>query len=405
MLSFKQFFAMRPVMRALVYLYWIQSFVGSAVSVFAQIYLYQLFGSVQLNVVAALLNYTGIMIGFCIYGALMAQFKQNVRHGFLMSFVSTALGILLLTQIHTMIMACIVMTIVGLGGGFFWLTIHTYELVETRDHERDVYSTFLSAGGVIMLLAGPAYATLLIWIADSMGWGQLMLLFVTTPFIFLLGFLCFGELTDYRPKPIRWYDIVHFCTNRRNLSAQPYLFGGAAVNIIETAALPLVIFVILGTTLRVGGFNTGVAILSSIALLVVGAHRHAENRLLILGISSAITAVLYVFIGFSMTFAALIIAAIGFSIFKPMMRVSQHVIDLQTMDSIGHKDSDFYPTMILRDFSLWIWRVVTCIILIAVVVFARNDVQALSIFMYLTGGTYIITYLGARFLLAAQPAV
>ena len=73
------------------------------------------------------------------------------------------------------------------------------------------------------------------------------------------------------------------------------------------------------------------------------------------------------------------------------------------MDSIGHKDSDFYPTMILRDFSLWFWRMVTAGIFLIVIATMHNDIREVSVGMYFVAGTFIATYLGARLLLSMQP--
>ncbi len=66
MLSLKHFRSLRSSLRSLIYLFWIYSFVSRAIAVFSQRYIFELFDSVKLNNVAAMANFTGIMIGFCI---------------------------------------------------------------------------------------------------------------------------------------------------------------------------------------------------------------------------------------------------------------------------------------------------------------------------------------------------
>jgi MFS family permease len=395
--------AMRPAMRSLVFLYWIYSFVGSAIGVFLQVYLYELFSSVRLNIIAALISFTGIMIGFCVYGYIASLFRFNARHGFLLSFASMTVGILSMAAAHTFLQASMAMLLVGIGGGFFWLTIHTYELVETRDEERDVYSTMLSVGDQVFSLAGPAFATLLILGAHLLHWGDFSLLFISVPFTYLLGFFFFGSLSNYHPQPIRWHDVVHFVTEKRNRAAQFYLFGGSANNIMKQTLMPLVSLVILGTALNVGVFNTFFAVASAACLLVVGGYRHKGNRLFILAVTTLMLAALSVLLGTYLTFVMLMVFSFGVAVLQPLMRVSQHVIDLQTMDSIGCKESDFYPTMVLRDFSLWFWRMVVGGIFLVVIAAMQNDLHEVSIGMYFVAGTYIATYLGARLLLSMQP--
>ena len=286
MLSLAQFWSMRHRLRSLVLLFWVYSFVSRAVGAFSQIYIYKMFDSVQLNIVAAMASFTGIMIGFCVYGVIAAQYRLNAKHGFLLSFLFTALGLILLALAGDVQQACGAVTVRGIGAGLFWLTIHTYELMESRDHERDIYSTFLSAGDQILTLASPAFATLLIWLSHNLGLGEFTLLFLVTPPIFLLGLPSLGALKDYRPEPIARHDLVHFVADRRNQAAQVYLLGGAASHILPNALIPLASITVLGSALNVGGFNTVFAFAGALALLVVGSRRRPENRLAILGLSS-----------------------------------------------------------------------------------------------------------------------
>ncbi|HXW22577.1 MAG TPA: MFS transporter, partial [Rhodomicrobium sp.] len=223
MLSIARFWSMRRPVRSLVYLFWISSFVSGAVAASTQIYIYQVFTSVGLNIVAGIAMFTGCMIGFCVYGAIVAQCRLNAKHGFPLSFIVTGLGLIFLPLAHDVTEACAAATVRGIGLGLFWLTIHTYELMETRDHERDVYSTFASTGDQIVTVASAAFATLLIWLSHNLGAGDFTLLFFVTPPIFLFGLPSIGALPDYRPEPIKKHDLVHFLTDRHNQAAQIYL--------------------------------------------------------------------------------------------------------------------------------------------------------------------------------------
>ena len=400
MLSLAQFWSMRHRLRSLVLLFWVYSFVSRAVGAFSQIYIYKMFDSVQLNIVAAMASFTGIMIGFCVYGVIAAQYRLNAKHGFLLSFLFTALGLILLALAGDVQQACGAVTVRGIGAGLFWLTIHTYELMESRDHERDIYSTFLSAGDQILTLASPAFATLLIWLSHNLGLGDFTLLFLVTPPIFLLGLPFLGALKDYRPEPIARHDLVHFVADRRNQAAQVYLLGGAASHILSNALIPLASITVLGSALNVGGFNTVFALAGALALLVVGSRRRPENRLAILGLSSIALVSLNLMLGFSLTLVTLIVYTIGTSIMQPVMRVSQHVIDLKTMDGMAHGASDFYPAMILRDVALWVWRMAAAALLLAFAGGAGTGREAISLGMYMIAGAIAVTYAGAWLLIA-----
>ena len=391
---------MRTQLRSLIFLFWVYSFVSRAVSAFSQIYIYQMFDSVQLNIIASMATFTGIMIGFSIYGAIAAQYRLNAKYGFLLSFIFTALGLILLPLARDVPEACGAMTVRGIGAGFFWLTIHTYELMESRDHERDIYSTFLSAGDQIITLASPAFATLLIWLSHHLGLGDYTLLFLATPPIFLLGLPSLGALKDYRPEPMAKHDLVHFVADRRNQAAEIYLLGGAASHILSSALIPLAAITVLGSALNVGGFNTVFAIAGALALLAVGSRRRPENRLLILGLSSIVLIALNLMLGYSLTIVTLVVYTIGTSIMQPISRVSQHVIDLKTMDGMAHSASDFYPAMILRDVALWVWRMAAAGLLLVFAGGVGTGREAISLGMYLIAGAIVVTYAGAWILIA-----
>ncbi len=161
--------------------------------------------------------------------------------------------------------------------------------------------------------------------------------------------------------------------DRRNQAAQVYLMGGAAAHILQQTLIPLAAITVLDTALNVGGFNTVFAIAGALALLAVGSRRRPENRLFILGMSSVARVALNVMLGLSLTLIPLVVYTIGTSLVQPIMRVSQHVIDLKTMDGMSHRASDFYPTMILRDVALWVWRTAAALILLA---FAGSENRA-----------------------------
>ncbi len=399
MLSLAHFRSQRRSLRSLIYLFWIYSFVGRAVSAFSQIYIYETFNSVELNIVAAIVEFTGVMVGFSIYGAAAARLGFNIKHGLVLSFVFTALGLILLPFALSVPQACGAVAIRGIGVGLFWLALHTYELLETSDRERDVYSSFLSAGGQIVAWASPAFATLLIALSHALSLGDFTLLFLAMPPIFLLCLPSLGALKDYRPAPLGLHDFVHFLADRRNRAAQIYLLGGAASHILQQTLVPLASIVVLGAALNVGGFNTVFAVAGALVSLTVGARRRPENRLLIFGLSSFGLIALHLMLGFSLTLVTLVVYTIGVSLMQPILRVSQHVIDLKTMDGMSHSASDFYPAMILRDVALWVWRSAAALLLLAFAGGGKTGQDVLSFGMYAIAAAIAINYAGARLLL------
>jgi MFS transporter, YQGE family, putative transporter len=349
--------------------------------------------------------YTGIMLGFCIPGYIAARLRLNSKGGFVWSFISTGIAIFALLFIQGAPSALAVMLLWGFGQGIFWLTVNTFELTETKDSERDFYSSVLNAGNQVLGLAGPACATLLIWLSGVvMHIGTFTLLFTVAPAIYLLGFFCFATIRDYRPRPIELADVKHFFTDRRNQYAQLYTGGMGFQQMLGVTVPPLVILFILGTALRVGLYSTFFSIFSAFCVLALAQYRTHSNRLTIyvfttLGLTVAISLLGYLF-----SFAGLIMYTLLEGIFTPLNNVSSHVVDLASME-IGRKESDFYATMILRDLSLWFWRMLGGTVFLLALSVLHTEKSFLSFGLYLLAAGLVFTYCGAYFLVKKMETV
>lgn len=397
-----RFRALRTPVRSLVYLFWIYAFSGSLLSAFTQIFLYQRFVDVRLNIIATMLFFTGIVVGFFVVGLVAGWRSLNIKHGFLASFVVIGVSVLYLLYSSGETAAYIAMFAEGIGQGLFWLTIHTFELSETRDDERDFYSSLLTAGDRVFALVGPAVATALIWLSGSyLGWGEFTLLFTMAPLSYLFGLFCFSGVREYRPRLVVWADAWHFIVDRRNRAAQLYLLGSSMEHILATIVPPLIALLILGGPLMVGAYNTVFAVLAIASVLLIADHRTNENRLIIFAVATALIAFATAVLGFVLTLPALIFFTAVLAIVGPVRRVSEHVIDLETMESVGRPGVDFYPTMLMREISLWAWRMLAGFVLLFAVETWGTGSVFLSTGMYLTAGIMLITYLGAHLLLAA----
>ncbi len=396
------FFAMRPSVRSLVFLYWIYAFTGGMVGVFTQIFLYQKFTSITLNVIAAMILYTGIMIGFCVPGFLAATWRLNIKQGFMWSFVLNGFAILYLLRTETVAHAYSAMFLWGVGQGVFWLTVNTFELSETKDHECDYYSSVLNAGNQVLSLAGPATATLLIWCSSVvLHLGTYTLLFTFAPAVYLLGFFCFSSIRDYRPNPVVWADVRHYFIDTRNQAAQVYTMGNGIQQILGVTVPPLVVLLILGSALRVGIYNTFFAVFSAVCILVVAQYRTPANRLKIYGITTLCLVAVTVWFGYAFSFAALVVYTLADGIISPVMNVSSHVIDLNSME-IGRKETDFYATMLLRDFFLWVWRLIGGGLFLCIIRLLSPEKIVLSAGLYMLAVGLVLTYAGAFVLLHIQ---
>lgn len=390
---------LRTPVRSLLYLFWIYAFTGSLATTFIQIAIFRMFSSVEVNIVSAMLAFTGVMVGFCIFGYIVGHYRLDAKQGFYYSFLSFAVGMLVLSQATTVVTVYFSTFVYGLGSGFFWLTIHTYELTETRDEERDFYSSILSGGQIIISILGPLLATGIIWISlHVLHISSFGLLFVVAPLFYLLGLFCFKGIRTYHPERIELDDIKHFFYEKRNRVAQLFISGGGFQHLAGSVIVPLTLLYILGTELHVGIYSTIVGCLSVLVVLILGHYRNKGNRVVIFGVAAIGSGFITILLGYNLTFTALVIFTIVGSILDPIIRVSDHVISLQAMESVGRINRDFYATMILRDFSLWIHRMIAGFILLLFSSYYTSTEQILSSGLYIFAAAILLTFIGAKIL-------
>ncbi len=362
--SLQHFYALRTPVKAMVYLHWIYGTVGALTSTFVQIFLYRKFDSLTFNVLGLMFYFVGCALGFSLVGALVAHYRGNIKWGYITAFVVLCASFLFLFGEVTRTDALIFMFASGFGLGLYWVTLHTFELTETKNQERDYYSSVLSAGDQIIDLVAPAFAALLFFLsADVLNWNTFTLLFIVAPLLYLAGLPLFRYVRDYHPSPIERADVQHFFRDRKNQHAQVYLFAGSANFAFSRMVLPIVAIIFLGSETNVGLWNAAFAVISAVTLVWLSKHRHSGNRLHFLFLTSIVTVVITLFFAVRLDLAAFLAYSLVSVVVKPLQRVSAHVIDLETMETLGREGRDFYPTMILRDAMFGIWRVLSLAIL------------------------------------------
>lgn len=391
------FSALRAPVRAMVYLHYIYAFVGGLTGMFVHIFLYQHFASVVFNVIAQTIYFAGVMIGFSGIGAVFAWKHWNLKWAYAWAFALLSGSFVFLYGEVTRTEALIFMTANGFALGIYWLALHTFELTETHSDERATYSSFLSAGDQVIDLLAPAIATLSFIISrDVLHVGTYTLLFIIAPLTYLLGIPLFRHLHSYRPKPLDLHDVRHFFTDKRNRTSQLYYFGGSANYAFAKVGIPIAAILLLGTETHVGIFNSLFAVISVFVVLFFASRRHHGNQLQFLFLTSIAAAFLTLLPGAIFTLPIYILYSIGMVVLKPLQRVSAHVIDLETMETLGRKERDFYPTMILRDVALGFWRIVSLgVFALLISIIGEGETAVRTSFIALAI-SFLLQYIGAK---------
>ena len=204
--------------------------------------------------------------------------------------------------------------------------------------------------------------------------------------------------TRIAASPITFADVKHFIYDKKNLRAHIYLFGNSLEYTTAVVILPIAAISFLGSAKHVGIFNAIFAVISTVALLGLAKLRHRGNRLRFLRLTTFAAAAIALFMATYYSFAAFLVFSLLALIVNPLKRVSEHVIDLETMETLGREGSDFFPTMIFRDAAYGLWRLIA-LSCFALFIFAFGEGEAAIRVGFVALAISAVTiYLGATLL-------
>ena len=373
--TLNRFRALRPSIRALVLIMWFYDFGWKTITLFFGIFLFQTFGTIEPAVWYFFTTFSAACVGFCGIGFLFSRLGWNIKRLFFVAVTCLSLGFVFLFGEQTLKNALYFSAVYGFGIGTFWVAMHSFELAEIQDQERDFYSSMLRAGSGVLGILSPALATLSFFISrEVLHLGTYTLLFIFVPISFALGFLFLRRIPDYRPKPMRFGDVKHFFGKAKHWLGIGYTAFGSAGHAFRNILIPLVAVYLLGNETNVGAFETVMKIIAVLFVIWLSHHRHSGNRVKLFGWCAIVLVAIRFLLGVSFSVWAFVIFSLGFIFIEPHMTVSSHTLDLAMVESLKRKSAEFFPALILRDFVIWFFRSVASS-LILLVVFTIQDIE------------------------------
>ena len=191
------------------------------------------------------------------------------------------------------------------------------------------------------------------------------------------------------------HDLRHFFFDRANKRSQLYFLAGSMGYSFSKIALPVAAIIFLGSEKHVGIFNASFAVLSAFMVMFFSKKRHPKNRLQFLFYTSMIAGCATFFFALFFHLYVFIVYSLALLLLVPLLRISAHVIDLETMDALPREGKDFYSTMVLRDVALWFWRIVSLLTLAVIILIFGDGETAVRIALFGYALAHILGYIGA----------
>ena len=367
--------------RTMIFLFLIYEFAQIITEIFLNTFIFLQTKSVILLVIYNSVYFTGCMIGFVVWGFIMAQLRISLKYNYLRAFIIFFISfVVLLVFPHDFPYLLIFAILNGIGLGMFWVGVHSYEITQTNNSDRDFYSSMLEAGKQIFLIIAPFVATLSFILSERVFHTETFkILFWILPLIYIFALPFLFKLPDLVPEKIELKEVKRLLFDNSISKARHYYLIGAFDWALLIIVLPVLSITAMKTVINIGVLETIMGVISFFIITFLSHIRHKDNRIKIM-----LYGVIGIVIGYSFLFMSpifpytYIVYSLCMVVVRPVFRVSEHTIDLYSVELIKGKQKCFFPSLLYRDFMLWISRIISMILIIFIAYMFNNDLVAVQ---------------------------
>jgi len=357
----------------MVYLMWIYAVWSIIAFVFVNIYVFKIHNSFKDIIFYNINFFTFWLIWFSFIWWIMSLMNKNIKNMYYIWYIFFTLSFIsLLIFDWNLLWAYLFWSLYWLWNWSFRCAVHTQELKNIKDENRDFYSSSISAWRNILQIITPLIISFIFYLWNIFNFDWYFVLFLILPFLYLSSFFIINNIDSYTPNKITLSDLKNFfCLKKYKYWHLYFLFWWGIIRSFELVLIPIISIVLLKNEINIWLFQWILTLISTYVVINLSFKRNIHTRLkyyFIICFLLFLTNFVF-WIIFSLTFYILFSLANIF--LSPIFRVSEHVYDLALMDSIKTKTSDFFPAMIFREVVLWIWRVLALIILYVLLYFTQ----------------------------------
>jgi len=351
--------------KSMIYLMWIYNIGWVISSVFVNIYVFSLNKEFLDVLYYNIVFLSTTLIGFSIVGIIMSILQKNIKNMYYLAYSAYILAFLLIFIFDGYLGIYLFAIIFWLWFWMFWCAVHTQELINIKDETRDIYSSIISSWKNIINIIIPIFISIIFFVVwNYFNFSPYLFLFLFLPMTYAISFIFIKNIWNYVPSKIKIIDVKNFFNLKKYLFGQIYFLSVWLYQWLFWTLYPIIAITLLKTEINVWLFEGIIWIVSTFLIVFLSTKRKIENRVKIMWIISVLLFLNLLLFTFNFTFIWYIIFTLIALMLNPLYRVSEHVFDLKLMDTIKAKWSDFFPAMIMREISLWVWRIFIIIIFI-----------------------------------------
>lgn len=383
--------------KSMIYLMWIYDIWAIISSIFINIYVFKINNSLGDIIYFNIFFLTFSLIGFTYIWFLMSIFKKNIRNMYYVSYILFILAFTFLFFYNwNLIWVYVFWVLFWLWNWAFWCAVHTQELKNIENKNRDFYSSSISVWQNIVSVLVPLLVAFLFYISKIYKFEWYIVLFLGLPMVYIISFFFVKNIDVYIPKKVTKVDIKNFFDLSRYKYGHLYFFFTWFRQSIIWVILSVIWITFLKTEENIWLFQAILTFISTFSIIHLSHKRNEKNRLKYYLLLSLLMMLLYIWFWIYFWLISYLIFSLLLLFVKPIFRISEHVYDLSMMDNIKTKENDFYPAMLFREIILWVWRMSWLLFLLVIYYFSWFELNfILRIWVYLIWFSFIFLYFWA----------
>jgi len=384
--------------KAMIYLMWIYHFWNLISTLFISIYIFKLESNISNVIIYNIIFFTTVFLWFDWLWYLYSQIKKSVKSIYYIWYTIFILSFTILLLFWSTILW------IYIFWAFYWFAfwafrcaVHANELTNIKDKDRDFYSSLISAWWNILQIITPLIVSFIFIIANKINYNWYYILFFVIPIVYMISFIFIKDTWDYIPTKINNKDIKNFFNFKKYIWWHTYIFLTWVTHALKVVAIPIIAILILKNEVNIWFFESVMWIVSFFIIIFLSHKRNTWNRIKILWIISILILLCYIFFSLYFNLYWYIIFSLILIILNPLYRVSEHVYDLKIMDTIKNRNSDFFPSMLLRETIIWPARIfILFVSLYLVTIYWDNLELLLKILLIISWFMYFFTWFAIK---------
>lgn len=379
--------------KSMIYLMWIYNAWWIVISVFINIYVFSLQKSIIDVLIYNSIYFSFTSIWFIGVWSIMSILGKNIKNMYYFAYSFFILGFLTIFLVNWYTWIYLFASIYWLWFWMYWCAVHTQELVNIKDKTRDIYSSIIWTWKNIITIFMPLFISGIFFVVwKNFDFSPYLVIFLILPFIYMVSFIFIHNIWDYKPNKVNFSDFRYFFDLKKYLFWQLYFMFTWMYQALLWSIFPIIAITLLKTEVNVWLFEWIISFLTIFIIIFISNKRNQNNRVKIMWILSILLFINIIIFSFNFNIVWYIIFTLISLVLRPLYRISEHIFDLKLMDTIKIKWSDFYPTMIFREVSLFLWRLIMLIVLFFMINNNIDIEEILRLWLFLTGSIILLAW-------------